>query len=400
MIRALCISTVVRFVFAFLIMGFLKANAASMQCDSLLCAATERHTNGHDQLTLMEIRGLADQGNFDSALEGIEQFLEETPAHVEGRLLLGVFLIWRGELDRATDVFRKLADDHPGLAEPHNNLAAIYVSNGQYREAESSLRKAVSVDPDYKVAWENLGDIRIKLASILYERANELYAADERSGVGSDTGIKAKIGKKSIAMKEILDKIDYFFRADETVDVVSQSQMNVGAIVVAKSSDGVNIVSKEEFSDPVCYSVGPLLDQANFMLITDWLKENNIFTSTYTRDIQKSHRYEVFLPPLGSYLEAEALVRKMRGDGIHNIALIPQGSLKHGVMIGAFGTEGAAKRRIDELWEKGYDAKYQPKIQPDRWYWIKAYPTVDSPLDKLAFTKRFPAYVPKVIPCE
>nr|VFK78842.1 MAG: Tetratricopeptide repeat-containing protein [Candidatus Kentron sp. SD] len=387
------------FVFAFFATGFSVTNAAPSRCESLefLCVVgtAEQHADNHSILTLEEIRALADQRNFDSALEGIRRFLDKEPDHLEGRLLLGVLLIWRGNPDGAVRVFRELADDHPNLAEPHNNLAAIYTSNQQYRKAEDALNKAISVNPSYGIAWENLGDIRIKRASLLYERASALYASNEDGNVGVESGIE----EKSAIMEKVLGKIGYSFRVIENVQEILQDRVDVGATMVVEDPIDVNIASLGR-SPAACYSVGPLIDKADFLLTTEWFKGNDIFTSSYTREREKSRGYEVFIPPLGNRGKVEAFIEKMRADGIDDVTLINGDDLENGAVIGVFDTESAAKHRIDELWKKGYNTKHRPRTGIEKQYWIKAYPTMDSSLDKLAFARRFPAYPLRAILCE
>nr|VFK42464.1 MAG: Tetratricopeptide repeat-containing protein [Candidatus Kentron sp. TC] len=397
MIRSLGVS-VIFVVFAFLAPGFPEAGAAPSQCETLefLCVVEpiEQRRENRAIPTLEEIKTLANRRDFDAALKGMERFLEKTPNDIEGRLLLGVFLIWRGDLDQATDVFRKLADDRPDLAEPHNNLAAIYAVNEKYQEAEDALEKAISVNPSYGIAWENLGDIRIRYAALLYKRAGELYAFDERNGIEAKTGIEMKF----LTIRKILDEIDYSFRTRETMEVTLRDRTDIDVTTATKDSLNTRADPTVE-SSAACYSVGPLLDKANFMSISEWFDRNDIFTSTHTRAM-KPHGHEVFVPLSGKRKDLDALIERMRRDGVRDITPIPRNDLQHDVIIGVFDTENAAKHRIGELWEKGYEARHRPRSRPANQYWIKAYPTTDSSLDGPAFARRFPAHVLRTIPCE
>jgi len=404
LILSLCISTYISIlayvVFVFFAIGVSETDAAPSQCETLefLCMGQTGKQARNHEMTLEEIKALADRGNFDAAVTEIERFLKKNPDHVEGRLLLGVFLIWRGDSDRATDVFGKLADDYPDLVEPYNNLAAIHVANQRYREAEAALEKVIAMNPGYEMAWENLGDILAWHASSLYERATKLYAADEHNGTGS--GIDTGIERKSVTMRKILGgagySLDgYSFSAHETLP---PGEANID---VAITEDANNATATPTVESPyaTCYFVVPPPDRENSMSITKWFEGHDISTTTHAYDIQKPHGYEVFALPSDEYPDLPAFIQKMHSDGIRNTTPIFQGNLQHSVMIGVFDTESAAKRRINELWKKGYKAEYRPSIRIEKRYRIETHPA-DSPGNKLAFAKRFPTYGLRAIPCE
>ena len=58
--------------------------------------------------------------------------------------------------------------------EPYNNLAVIYAGQNQLDKARSALESAVRNNPNYGVAYENLGDIHARLAYEAYSKAQGL----------------------------------------------------------------------------------------------------------------------------------------------------------------------------------------------------------------------------------
>ena len=82
--------------------------------------------------------------------------------------------------------------DYPELAEPHNNLAAIYAAAGEYGKARAELEEAIRLNPRYAPAHENLGDVHALLAGQSYAprappRAREREPAEEaRAGAPAD----------------------------------------------------------------------------------------------------------------------------------------------------------------------------------------------------------------------
>ena len=71
-------------------------------------------------------------------------------------------------------MLQKLSDDFPDLAEPYNNLAALYAAEGDYAKARATLEQALRMNPRYATAHENLGDVYAALAAQSYARALKL----------------------------------------------------------------------------------------------------------------------------------------------------------------------------------------------------------------------------------
>jgi tetratricopeptide (TPR) repeat protein len=64
--------------------------------------------------------------------------------------------------------------DYPELAEPHNNLAAIYAAAGDYGKSRAELEETIRLNPAFAPAHENLGDVHVLLAGQSYARALRL----------------------------------------------------------------------------------------------------------------------------------------------------------------------------------------------------------------------------------
>jgi hypothetical protein len=117
------------------------------------------------------IRQLARDGKLDTALEQINQQLQQTPGERQLRFLKGVILAEKKQPAKAIEVFRKLTVDFPDLPEPYNNLAVLYASQGDYEQARDALLLAINTHPSYATAHENLGDIYAKMAGVAYDKA-------------------------------------------------------------------------------------------------------------------------------------------------------------------------------------------------------------------------------------
>lgn len=123
---------------------------------------------------LAEVQRLQSAGRLDEALQRAERTLQSRPQDAAMRFQRGVLLADLRRSAEATDVFQRLAQDYPQLAEPHNNLAGLYAAAGDYDRARASLDQALRLDPNLAAAHQNLGDVFALLAARSYARALQL----------------------------------------------------------------------------------------------------------------------------------------------------------------------------------------------------------------------------------
>ena len=93
------------------------------------------------------------------------------------RFLKSVLLADTGRTGEAQEILLQLVQDYPELAEPHNNLAAIYAASGEYGKSRAELEEAIRLNPGYAPAHENLGDVHALLAAQSYAKALRLEPA-------------------------------------------------------------------------------------------------------------------------------------------------------------------------------------------------------------------------------
>ena len=137
---------------------------------------------------LAAARAAARGGDLAAAAAAIDRHLAAKPTDERGRFLKGVILSEQGRTNEAIDVFLALTQDHPELAEPYNNIAVIYAARGEYDRAREALESAIRANPDYAVAYENLGDVYARLAARAYEKS-----------LGLDTGNRTVRAKLALA---------------------------------------------------------------------------------------------------------------------------------------------------------------------------------------------------------
>lgn len=131
-----------------------------------------------DAQTLPEIQRLMKQNQMPQALENVDLYISTRPKDAQGRFLRGLILTAIGRPADAIAVFNKLTEDFPELPEPYNNLAVLYAQQKQYDKARGALEMAIRTNPNYAIAYDNLGDVYAKLASQAYDKAIQLDSSN------------------------------------------------------------------------------------------------------------------------------------------------------------------------------------------------------------------------------
>ena len=139
---------------------------------TLLGAAAARADDYADVSRLIGAR------QFPQALAKAEQYLSAKPRDPQMRFLKGVIQGETGKTGEAIETFVKITEDYPELAEPYNNLAALYAGQSEFDKARAALEMAVRINPNYAIAQENLGDVHARLAGQSYSRALQFDAGN------------------------------------------------------------------------------------------------------------------------------------------------------------------------------------------------------------------------------
>ncbi len=117
-------------------------------------------------------------GNYASALETLRDLVSKEENNYEAWFLFGVAQVHEQQDHQAIEAFRHVIALRPKLAEPHNNLAAVYNNLGDTQAAIKELEIALEKRPNYAVAEENLADLHIKLALQYYRNSLSHGASD------------------------------------------------------------------------------------------------------------------------------------------------------------------------------------------------------------------------------
>ena len=131
--------------------------------------ATDRESVRLQNDAIESIKSALDGRRTTEAQQVAEKALKQFPDNIQMRFLYGVALADSGQTEPAIEHFQQLVRDSPELAEPYNNLAVLHASQGDLKAARDALESAIANGPAYTLAYENLGDVYLRLAVQAYE---------------------------------------------------------------------------------------------------------------------------------------------------------------------------------------------------------------------------------------
>lgn len=101
------------------------------------------------------------QQRFAEAEELYRRAIAANPRYAPARVLMGVRLAGRGELERAADQFQIAVTADPASAEAWNNLGVVRERLGDVNGARDAYERALSVNPAFEKAGRNLERLRL-----------------------------------------------------------------------------------------------------------------------------------------------------------------------------------------------------------------------------------------------
>ncbi len=121
--------------------------------------------------SVKQLQQLIAEQNYAAAAKSGEQLLQQNAAHNRTRFLTAYAYQMNAQTDKAIALYQGLIEDNPTLPEPRNNLAMIYLEQGDYDRASQLLVAAINTHPSYATAYDNLSQIYKGIASEAYRRA-------------------------------------------------------------------------------------------------------------------------------------------------------------------------------------------------------------------------------------
>jgi tetratricopeptide (TPR) repeat protein/flagellar biosynthesis regulator FlaF len=142
---------------------------ASVACRQALVVAP-----GDREISHKLAAALRAEGQLEAAREVLQALCDVNSRDSGSRFLLAGVLSDMGLEQEAARNLRKAISQQPRFPEALNNLALLERAASETRLAEFHLGEALAIRPDYAVAWNNLGNLCVELSRI--EEAADCYS--------------------------------------------------------------------------------------------------------------------------------------------------------------------------------------------------------------------------------
>ena len=133
------------------------------------------------------------------------------------------------------------------------------------------------------------------------------------------------------------------------------------------------VETAKKIDAPQCFRFGPFADAASADAAAAKLRAS--VRKATTRTINGGGKgWTVWLPPFADRAAAQAQAQKIGATGDKDYYVVAQGPQANAIMLGRYGGEDNAQRRIAELRAKGIEAQVQPPqdAKPQSWVDVEA----------------------------
>ena len=120
---------------------------------------------------------------------------------------------------------------------------------------------------------------------------------------------------------------------------------------------------------PQCFRFGPFADAASADAAAVKLRASVQKAATKTTTTG-GKGWSVWLPPFADKATAQTKAQEIAGAGIKDYYVVAQGPQANAIMLGRYGGEDNAQRRIAELRAKGIEAQVQPPQDAKSQSWV------------------------------
>ena len=150
-------------------------------------------------------------GEVELASEAFKRVTELSPNYADGFNNLGVMLKDQGEFDKALEAFEKAISLKPNYSEAYNNMGNSFTAQKKFDIAIKYFKKAISLNPNYANAFFNLAVVfkdqgKLDEAILAYNKSISLKPdyAEAYNNLGNVFKDKGKLSKSSEAFYKAL----------------------------------------------------------------------------------------------------------------------------------------------------------------------------------------------------
>ncbi len=143
-------------------------------------------------------------------------------------------------------------------------------------------------------------------------------------------------------------------------------------------------------SKQICYSIGPLRQDAQISAMRTWLVAIGGSPILRVDETSELERYWVYFPPRDSREEAQREVERMRAEGLSDVIAVPSGDMTNAISLGVFSQRSSLERRLQELRELGYEPLVMPRYRSENASWFDVSFNQGGALSLSEVAARFP----------
>ena len=111
-----------------------------------------------------------------------------------------------------------------------------------------------------------------------------------------------------------------------------------------------------------CYRLGPFKEKESWQTAKIWMNESEIEFRHVTSGSRQLLAYRVYLGPFNSESSADAMVKKLKSEGLEHF-LYRAGNGLIRISMGVFSQEELADKHLKRLRSNEYEAKFQPEYR-------------------------------------
>jgi len=236
-------------------------------------------------LSLCELR------SFEDGISALNKAIELEPKNPDYLYVTGVCYEWRGKdyWDRAEAYYLKTLEFLPSNTQLHHKLATLYQRQGRYEEAIKEFKKAIELNPDYYISYNNLAGCYLAIHKP--EDAVKLYQeAILRSDDPGQYHFYFHLGVAHLASNRIADAKAAFLIESALNPYFADPHLNLGNIYLLENNLARGI---EEYREAL--AIDPDLPEAHYNL-------GQLYLSLNQNQLARKHlqRYVELKPESGA----------------------------------------------------------------------------------------------------
>lgn len=145
---------------------------------------------------------------------------------------------------------------------------------------------------------------------------------------------------------------------------------HIATLELRKDVDVVPYRSTAAGTPSSCYSAGPYPSAAGAQAVAAKLQGFGLAVQIRKMQSFSTLQFLVYIPPLGSFAQAQQMAQAIAKNDIADVAIITEGSYQHAISLGFFDNLTKAKRHAEYLRYLGFDAHVSEQQSVQEVFWV------------------------------